>query len=276
MEEDNVVSSFFVENAVEADKHETIPEDFLDLIDELNIKLSEFQIPSPVECVYNPTLYARQPFEMYIRNFCNSKKKIMYFGMNPGPWGMSQTGVPFGEVNLVRDWLGINGPVGKPEKELKARPVNGFGCTRSEISGKRFWNLFKSICGVPQNFFQTSFVYNYLPQQWLKSNGCNVTPGDFKASQMQPLYDMCDPTFIKVLKLYDVQIIVAIGKFCETRAKKAVEKHLPNSSVQIYYLPHPSPRTVNNNDWDKKAIEHLNKYNLIQYYNNSIKTEEKT
>lgn len=105
MEEDNVVSSFFVENAVEADKHETIPEDFLDLIDELNLKLSEFQIPSPVECVYNPTLYARQPFEMYIRNFCNSKKKIMYFGMNPGPWGMSQTGVSYSQISSSKNKL---------------------------------------------------------------------------------------------------------------------------------------------------------------------------
>lgn len=72
---------------------------------------------------------------------------------------------------------------------------------------------------------------------------------------MQPLYDMCDPTFIKVLKLYDVQIIVAIGKFCETRAKKAVEKHLPNSSVQVIinyiaiifisqYLSTLTPQTV--------------------------------
>ncbi|KAI8425188.1 hypothetical protein MSG28_007012 [Choristoneura fumiferana] len=86
-----------------------------------------------IECIYNPTLYARQTFEIYIRKYCNTKKDIMYFGMNPGPWGMSQTGVPFGEIKSVRDWLGIDGPVNKPLNEIKDRPVQGFQCTRTEV-----------------------------------------------------------------------------------------------------------------------------------------------
>lgn len=163
----------------------------------------------------------------------------------------------------------IEGPVEKPTNEISSRPVNGFDCTRTEVSGKRFWGLFKDLCGSPENFFLTSFVYNYLPQQWMKGNGCNLTPGDFRVTQMNPLFAICDPIFVKVLELYDVKTIVAIGKFCETRAQKALKQYLPESSIEVVYLPHPSPRSVNNNNWDVKAVDHLKQFDLLKHYNRS-------
>lgn len=264
--EAEVVSSFFSNHNEIQKASKDIGDEFLELIDDLNFSLKQIKLPRSVECIYNPTLYARETFEMYIKKFCNTKKDVMYFGMNPGPWGMSQTGVPFGEISSVRDWLGILGPVNKPDNEIKDRPVQGFECTRTEVSGKRFWGLFKEVCGTPENFFRTSFVYNYLPQQWMKNNGCNLTPGDFRVSEMQALFDICDPIFIKVLELYDVKTIVAVGKFCETRALKALKMHSPHKTYQILYIPHPSPRAVNNNDWDKRAVEYLKNLNLMQYY----------
>ncbi|CAG9789211.1 unnamed protein product [Diatraea saccharalis] len=242
---------------------------FIDLIDELNSSLELLELPKSIQCIYNPTIYARHTFEKYVCKYCNTKKQIVYFGMNPGPWGMSQTGVPFGEIGSVRDWLRIEGPVGKPSKEVITRPIKGFNCSRTEISGKRFWGLFKDLCDTPENFFNTSFVYNYLPQQWMKSNGCNITPADFKMMEMEPLFEICDPIFIRVLELYDVKTIVAIGKFCEVRAHRALKKYLPDHSIQVVYLPHPSPRSVNNNNWDQKARDHLKKYDLLKFYANS-------
>ena len=35
-------------------------------------------------------------------------KRVVFLGMNPGPFGMAQVGVPFGEVAAVRDWLRID------------------------------------------------------------------------------------------------------------------------------------------------------------------------
>ncbi|XP_045776673.1 single-strand selective monofunctional uracil DNA glycosylase [Maniola jurtina] len=263
-----VVSSFFSSeetNLIQKSPND-LSDEFLELADEMNEALNEFNLPPAVKCVYNPSIYARYTFEMYARKYCNTKKKIMFFGMNPGPWGMSQTGVPFGEISSVRDWLGIEGPVNKPPHEIRERPVDGFDCKRTEVSGKRFWGLLKTICGTPENFFKTSFVYNYINQQWMKSNGCNLTPGDFKVSDMEPLYNICDPIFVKILKLYEVEIVVAIGKFCETRAQKAIKKYLPSSSIKILYLSHPSPRSVNNNNWEQKALEELKRHDLLKYY----------
>ncbi|XP_075983124.1 single-strand-selective monofunctional uracil-DNA glycosylase isoform X2 [Anticarsia gemmatalis] len=174
--------------------------------------------------------------------------------------------VPFGEIKSVRDWLGIEGPVGKPPGEIEARPVQGFDCKRTEVSGKRFWGLFKTLCGTPDKFFKSSFVYNYLPQQWMTKTGCNLTPGDFKVNEVEELYKICDPIFSKVLELYKVEKIVAIGKFCETRAKKTLERYSTSRPIQILYIPHPSPRAVNNNNWDQKAVECLKNMNLLQYY----------
>lgn len=105
--ESEVVSTFFSKESKKPDDpllknhdhrkeitvSEDLSDDFLHIADELNIALEQFRLPSLVDCIYNPTIYARYTFEMYIRKYCNTKKHIMYFGMNPGPWGMSQTGV---------------------------------------------------------------------------------------------------------------------------------------------------------------------------------------
>lgn len=91
-----VKSSFFspaISQTTVKESSSDISDELLELIDELNESLNNFSLPATVKCVYNPSIYARYTFEMYIRKYCNTKKKIMYFGMNPGPWGMSQTGV---------------------------------------------------------------------------------------------------------------------------------------------------------------------------------------
>src|ERR1043166_1269673 len=97
---------------------------------------------APVTCVYNPLLYAWRGHESYLRKFGAGRKRIVFLGMNPGPFGMSQTGVPFGEIAAVRDWLKIECVIGKPLREHPRRLVTGFACHRSEVSGKRLWGLF--------------------------------------------------------------------------------------------------------------------------------------
>ena len=60
----------------------------------------------PAEFVYNPLAYAWDGFRQYVK-FSEGQKRVVFVGINPGPWGMAQTGIPFGEVNAVREFLGI-------------------------------------------------------------------------------------------------------------------------------------------------------------------------
>lgn len=158
----------------------TFPQQFLNIQLRLNSALKDITFQPPVAYIYNPVVYAFAPNETYVTKYCKTPKKVLFVGMNPGPFGMCQTGVPFGEVKCVREWLGIIEEVFKPDNECPKRPVQGFSCTRSEVSGHRFWNLLKKLCGTPDVFFKNCFVYNYCPLALLKNDGCNLTPRDIK------------------------------------------------------------------------------------------------
>ena len=96
--------------------------------------------------------------------------------MNPGPFGMVQTGIPFGDVRTVTDWLGIADGVSPPPNQHPARPVLGFACTRIEVSGSRFWGLISDRFGTPDRFFAEHFVLNYCPLAFLGDTGRNIPP----------------------------------------------------------------------------------------------------
>ncbi|MCL1818442.1 MAG: single-stranded DNA-binding protein, partial [Spirochaetaceae bacterium] len=134
------------------------------------------QLRFAVAAVYNPLVYARKPHEAYLRLAGGKPKKIVFLGMNPGPWGMAQTGVPFGEVAAVRDWLGISAPVGSPPAPHPKRPVEGFACAKSEVSGRRLWGLFRERCSSAAAFFAEHFVANYCPLVFMDKGGANITP----------------------------------------------------------------------------------------------------
>lgn len=144
---------------------------------EISAKLSHFKCTTKtVQYTYNPLEYAFEPFCNYVRKYCTQRKKILFMGMNPGPFGMCQTGIPFGDINNVKDWLRIEGTVNQPPIICPERPIKGFDCERTEISGSRLWGFFKQLCDTPDNFFKNAFVYNYCPLAFMKKNGLNVTP----------------------------------------------------------------------------------------------------
>nr|XP_008525928.1 PREDICTED: single-strand selective monofunctional uracil DNA glycosylase isoform X3 [Equus przewalskii] len=110
----------------------SLAEGFLEEELRLNAELSQLQFSEPVGIIYNPVEYAWEPHRNYVTRYCQGPKEVLFLGMNPGPFGMAQTGVPFGEVNVVRDWLGIGGPVLTPPQEHPKRPVLGLECPQSE------------------------------------------------------------------------------------------------------------------------------------------------
>ena len=138
---------------------------------------------------------ARKSHHAYLRRYANTPKRALFLGMNPGPWGMAQTGVPFGEVAAVRDWLGIKCLVDRPKNEHPLRSVLGFDCPRSEVSGRRLWGFFAKRFGTAGEFFADNIVLNYCPLLFLHTDSkrcVNLTPDKLSATDKEPLYAACD------------------------------------------------------------------------------------
>lgn len=171
-------------------------------------------------------------------------------GMNPGPWGMVQTGVPFGEIAHVRDWLGIEKPVEKPEIEHPARPVLGFDCPRSEVSGARLWGWAKERFGTAERFFDRFFVLNYCPLVFMEESGKNRTPDKLPAAERGPLFEICDQALRDALARLRPELVLGVGKFAEDRLRAVVAEDGP----RIGRMPHPSPASpAANRGWAKLA-----------------------
>ncbi|XP_073999923.1 single-strand selective monofunctional uracil DNA glycosylase-like isoform X2 [Rhodnius prolixus] len=186
--------------------------------------------------------------------------------MNPGPWGMMQNGVPFGETNSVRDFLDLFGTVHKPDREHPSKPVLGFSCSRSEISGRRFWELARVLgAGSPHQFFKHAFVHNYFPLCLLSSNGKNITPSELKANVKKEIERACDECLVEVLLLLEIEVVVAIGRFVEKRVQKLCSR--ANLPIQVVFISHPSPRNPSSNrDWLNKTKNLIIDSDLAKYF----------
>lgn len=218
---------------------------------ELRRKLTPLRFGPTVAHIYLPLDYARDPHEQYLNRFGQGRREIILVGMNPGPWGMAQTGVPFGEIEHVRDWMGIAGKVCVPEQTHPRVPVTGFECHRSEVSGRRLWGWAKTSFGSPERFFERFFVSNYCPLLFLDRNGRNVTPDKLPAVHREPLIKLCDRALRKTVELMQPKFVIGIGRFAEKRAQIALQ----GLDVTIGQILHPSPASPHaNRDWEKKII----------------------
>jgi single-strand selective monofunctional uracil DNA glycosylase len=221
---------------------------------ELSLAVGSLEFNPPTTHVYNPLDYARNPAEQYLDMAADSQKEVLFLGMNPGPWGMAQTGVPFGTVNMVRDWLQIEGPVRKPATEHPKRPVLGFEVKREEVSGTRFWGWARDRFGVPDRFFSRFFVANYCPLVFMEESGRNRTPDKLPTAEKRELFRHCDNALLKVVHALQPALVIGIGKFAEDRAVLA----LAEFDVRIGRILHPSPASpVANRGWASQAEKQL-------------------
>jgi single-strand selective monofunctional uracil DNA glycosylase len=204
----------------------------------------------PVAYVYAPLEYARVPHEAYLRRFGAAPREVLLLGMNPGPFGMAQTGVPFGDVASVRDWLGVSGDVASPARSHPKRPVAGFSCPRCEVSGQRLWGWARERFGTPERFFERFFVANYCPLAFVEESGANRTPDHLPASERGPLLAACDEALLRVADVLRPSLVVGVGRFAEARAKAV----LGPKAIRVGVMPHPSPASpAANRDWPRSA-----------------------
>ncbi len=215
---------------------------------ELRSALSGLTFAPPVHHVYNPLEYAWTPHQAYLQRYGQGRKRVVFLGMNPGPFGMAQTGVPFGEIPAVRDWMGISEQVSHPPNEHPKRIIEGFACKRSEVSGRRLWGWVQKQFGTPETFFSECFVLNYCPLIFLEDSGRNRTPDKVPNSEMAPVETACLHHLQQVIALLDPEWLVGVGAFAETKFRAAVS---PNSARKITKISHPSPANpAANKDWE--------------------------
>lgn len=203
----------------------------------------------PTACVYNPLAYARRPHEAYLARYATQGIKALFVGMNPGPWGMAQTGVPFGEVSLVRDFLGIEEPVGQPAGVHPKRPIHGFGCTRSEVSGQRLWGWARDRFGTAERFSRHFFVTNYCPLVFMEATGRNRTPDKLPAAEREPLFAACDEALRRLVAWCRPVRVIGVGAFAALRAAIALGEDGPS----VGSILHPSPASpAANRGWARQ------------------------
>lgn len=221
-----------------------------EIAQELSTSVDALTFAEPVTHVYNPLDYAWELHANYLTKYGNRGAKILLLGMNPGPWGMAQCGIPFGEVNLARDWLRIEGEVHKPSNEHPKRPIDGLNCTRSEVSGARLWGWAKARFVQPEAFFEKFFVWNYCPLSFMEESGRNRTPDKLPAHERETLFEVCDHSLKKIADALQVDRVVGVGAFAQTRAQKAI------GEGPIYgRILHPSPASPKANAGWEDAIE---------------------
>ena len=220
----------------------------------LSRAVSKLDFGGPVTHVYNPLQYAKRPHELYLNRFGASPKEAVFVGMNPGPFGMGQTGVPFGDVGFVRDWMGIEARVDRPPDEHPKRPVLGFACERSEVSGSRLRGWAQDRFGTPEEFFSRFFVLNYCPLIFMESTGRNRTPDKLSVDERASLLSVCDEALRAAVEILDPKLVVGVGVWATKRARAA----LGNEGPKIGTVLHPSPASPKaNRGWAPQAESDL-------------------
>lgn len=219
--------------------------------------LAPLRFGGEVACVYNPLIYARAGHEAYLQRFADSPKRVLFLGMNPGPYGMAQTGVPFGEVAVVRDWMGISSTIDQPVPIHPHRPIEGFACLRSEVSGRRLWGLFAQRFGRAENFFAEHIVVNYCPLVWMAASGRNLTPDKLPASEMAAVDRACQAHLVEVLRVLEPEYLMGVGAYAEGKLAAAAGQAGTRNFV-LGRILHPSPASpAANRGWAEVATRQL-------------------
>lgn len=217
-------------------------------------EVARLRFSAPVTHVYNPLSYARAPHEAYLERFGKQSGRVLLLGMNPGPFGMVQTGVPFGDVAFVRDWMKIQGEISSPADQHPQRRVEGFACLRREISGSRLWGWARSRFGEPDAFFEHFFVLNYCPLAFLEASGRNRTPDKLAAAERRALFECCDRALKKAFDALQPRLVVGVGTFARQRARVG----LGGEGIPIEMMLHPSPASPQaNRGWAELAEAQL-------------------
>jgi len=221
------------------------------ILSELRDACDALRFGEPAAYVYNPLAYAWDRHLDYWAAYRDKSPRVLWLGMNPGPFGMAQTGIPFGDVAMARDFVGVAGPVGRPPQEHPKRPVEGFDLDRSEVSGTRLWGWARDRFGTFDAFSDDIVIVNYCPLLFVHESGRNVIPEKLAKPERDALYEVCDRALRELVEAIAPDICFGIGRFAEKRLKQV----LGPSGPTIDCILHPSPASPAANRGWVEAIE---------------------
>ncbi len=213
------------------------------LIDRTKLFASECQEIEYPECVYvyHPLNYAWNFHKKYLELYVKKGTKALFLGMNPGPFGMAQTGIPFGEVNVVKEYLKIDEPLLALPITHPKRPIEGLLCERSEVSGRRLWSLIEKKFPLSKQFTPHLAIMNYCPVVFVDTGptGKNIIPEKIEKEVRVELEKVCDTYLDDIIDIIRPISVVGIGQY----AKKKLSLSIARSKKNIYVtsIIHPSP-----------------------------------
>ena len=223
---------------------------------ELADELRPLRFSDPVTHTYLTLDYAAEGNDAYLEKFAGPRKRVLLLGMNPGPYGMAQTGVPFGEIAAVRDWMGLNPKTGKPAVEHPKRKILGMDCPKSEVSGRRLWGLFSEKFPKAEDFFKDHLVINFCPLVWMKDTGANLTPDKIRAAEMAAVEGACQRHLRRVIEILQPEWLVGVGGYAE--AQLVMARDALGISAKTGRVLHPSPASpAANRGWAEAAERQL-------------------
>ena len=164
---------------------------------------------------------------------------------------------PYGEIELVRDWIGVEAAIGKPPNEHPKRPIQGLECPRSEVSGRRLWGLFAERFETPEAFFADHFVANYCPLAFMERSkyAKNITPDKLPKVERMALETICDRYLLDLIILLKPTYLIGIGKYALKKFQQVVS---PDSRYILGSIIHPSPANPQaNRNWKEKTQQQL-------------------
>jgi len=209
-----------------------------------------------VDAVYNPLTYAWEPHRAYLELASGGGAKTLLLGMNPGPHGMGQMGIPFAATSVVRDLLKItNLEVGQPRKPHPKRPISGLDWPKEEVSGTRLWGLLANEYGSAESIFKSVFLLNHCPLMLFSGErATNITPDKITGPTTKALLERCDEHLREVVDIMQIERVIGVGRYSEKRALNA----LSGIDISVTTCWHPSPASplANRNkgeDWKKNV-----------------------
>ncbi len=207
---------------------------------ELSKRCGALEFDDPVAWTYDPLTYAWDGHRQYVQRFGDAPKQVLFVGMNPGPWGMGQTGIPFGDPDIVRDKMGITGiDVHEPPEHREDRPVYGLESPRNEVSGTRLYEGLAEAFGSLKAAYQHLFVANYCPLLFFDEDASNLTPPRLRKADREALFEVCDVHLDRLIEHLDPEHLVGVGRFAERRVDAVLEDR--GEERPVHYLLHPSP-----------------------------------